>query len=101
MEDLVEGSVLASKGLDVGQLGVIRKRVEGRTGNMVVDPVDRTSIARTRVGLQVVYPHTSGWPWRDSRIAVIHPDFAPFGACWSQMYGYYEGFFAWDRCGLV
>src|SRR5271170_2471397 len=92
---------MASKSLDVSQLDVIRKRVEGRTGNMVVDPVDRTSIARTRVSLQVVNPHTSGWPCRDSRIAVIHPDFAPFVACWSQMYGHYECFFARNRSGLV
>ena len=66
MEDWVEGSVLASKTLDTGDLKVIAEHIERRAGNMVVDPVNRTSIARTRVGLQVVNPYTAGWPRRDS-----------------------------------
>jgi len=101
MEDWVEGSVLASKTLDTGDLKVIAEHIERRAGNMVVDPVNRTSIARTRVGLQVVNPYTSGWPCRDSRIAVIYPDFAPLVACGCQMYGHYECFFAGNGYGLV
>jgi hypothetical protein len=101
MEDWVEGSVLASKILDTGDLKVIAEHIERRAGNMVVDPVNRASIARTRVRLQVVNPHTTGWPCRDSRIAVINPDFAPLVACGCQMYGYHECFFAWNGCGPV
>jgi hypothetical protein len=101
MEDWVEDSVLASKTLDAGQLSVIRKHIEGRTRNMVVDPVNRTSIAGTRVGLQVINPNTPGGPYCDSRIAVIHPDFAPLVAGGRQMYGYNECFFAGNGCSLV
>jgi hypothetical protein len=100
MKDWVDGSVLAWKILDAGQLDVIREPIECRTGNMIVDPVNRTSIAHTRVRLQIVNPHTSGWPCGDSRIAVIHPDFAPLVACGCQMYGYDECFLAGNRCSL-
>src|SRR5271155_1511146 len=101
MEDLVEGSVLASKTLDAGKLEVIRKHIECGTGNMVVNPVNRTSITGTRVSFQVVNPHTSGWPCRDSKIAAIQPDFAPLDACRRQMDGYDECFLARNGSGLV
>jgi hypothetical protein len=51
MENWIEGSVLASKTLDTGDLKVIAEHIERRAGNMVVDPVDWTWIARTRVCL--------------------------------------------------
>jgi hypothetical protein len=65
MKYRVDGSVLTSKTLDAVHLGVIREHIERRAGNMVVDPVNRTSIAGTRVSLQVIYPDTSGWPCLD------------------------------------
>src|ERR1700685_3347595 len=101
MEHWVEGAVLASKTFDAGQLDVIGKHIERRTGNMIMDPVNRTSIAHTRVSLQVVNPHTSGWPGWDSRIAIVHPDFAPLVACGRQMYGDYECFFRGNGSGLL
>ena len=66
-----------------------------------MDPVNRTSIAGTRVSLQVVNPHTSGGPCGDSRIAVVHPDFAAFIAGRCQMYGDNECFFAWNGRSLI
>jgi hypothetical protein len=101
MKYWVDGSELTSKTLNAVHLGIIRKHIERRAGNMIVDPINRTSIAHTRVTLQVINPHASGWPCRDSRIAVIHPDFAPSVARGCQMHGYYECFFAGNGYGLV
>ena len=94
MEDRVEGSVLASKTVDTGELKVIAENIEGRAGNMEVYPVNGTPIAHTWVRLQVVNPHTSSRPGRNSRIAVIYPDFAALVTRGCQMYRHYECLFA-------
>jgi hypothetical protein len=51
MEDFVEGPMLTLKTLDRSPLDVVGKNIECRAGNMIVDPVDRTSIAHTWVSL--------------------------------------------------
>src|ERR1700691_121825 len=101
MEDWIKISVRASKNLDTGDLDVIRKHIERRAGNMIVDPVNGPPVAGTRVGFQVVNPHTSGRPRRDLRISVIHPDLAPLIARGGQMYGNYECPFSRNRRGLL
>src|SRR5271170_354680 len=100
MQDWVEASVLAPETLDSRDPEIISEHIERRARNMVVHPVNGTSIARTGICLQVINPDTSGGPRRDSRIAAIYPDFAPLAACGRQVYGHYECFFGRNGSGL-
>jgi hypothetical protein len=101
MKHWIDASVLASEIRNAVDLGIIGKPIERRARNMVVDPVNRAPIADARVSLQVINSNPSSRPCLDQGVAFIHPDFAAVAACGCQMQGYYEGFFAWNRCCLI
>src|SRR6266481_4132121 len=62
--------------LDPARLGIIRKRIEHGARHMIVDPVDPTGIARTRIGFQVVNAHAASWPLPDAKMSIVDPDLA-------------------------
>src|SRR5260370_33153992 len=61
---------------DAARLGIISKRIEHGARHMIVDPVDPTGIARTRIGFQVVNAHAASWPLPDAKMSIVDPDVA-------------------------
>src|SRR5580704_2826705 len=101
MEDRIDSSMLALKALNGADLNVVGKYVERGARDMVMDPVNWTSIACPRVGLQVINPDPFGRPCCNSRIVVVHPDLASLFACGCQMNRHDEGSFAGNGCRLI
>ena len=56
--------------------GIICKRIEHGARHMIVDPVDPTGIARTRIGFQVVNAHAARRPLPDANMSIVDPDVA-------------------------
>src|SRR5712692_1690156 len=58
------------------RLGIIRKRIEHGARHMIVDPVDRPGIARTRIGFQIVNAHAARRPLPYANMSIVDPDVA-------------------------
>jgi hypothetical protein len=79
MQHWIDTAMNALERPDPARLGIIRKRIEHGARHMIVDPVDRAGIARTRIGFQVVNAHAASWPLPDAKMSIVDPDVAsPF-----------------------
>src|SRR3984893_13493196 len=76
----IDRPMAALKSFDSGHPDVICKRVERSARNMIVHPVDRTPIARARVGLKIINADATRGPVHDPRVAIIYPDLASLRA---------------------
>src|ERR1700682_3574697 len=76
MQCRIDMAMKALERLDPARLGIISKRIERGAGHVIVDPVDRTWVARTRIGLQVVNAHAASWPLPDANMSIVDPDVA-------------------------
>src|ERR1700736_2159935 len=84
---------------DPARLSIIRKRIEHGARHMIVDPVDRTGIARTRIGFQVVNAHAARRPLPDANMSIVDPDIASPLRRRCQMDGDDERSFRWNGRG--
>src|SRR5271170_4665423 len=100
MESVVDSSMFAFKRFDSRNPVLVRKFVQCRSRNMIVNPIDWTSIASPRICFQVVNANAPRWPVCNSRIAIIYPNLAALAACWGQVGGHHEGLLMRDRVGL-
>src|SRR5229473_3160699 len=76
MQCRIDMAMKALERLDPARLGIISKRIEHGARHMIVDPVDPTGIARTRIGFQVVNAHAASWPLPDAKMSIVDPDVA-------------------------
>src|ERR1700682_4588246 len=76
MQCRIDMAMKALERLDPARLGIISKRIERGARHMIVDPVDRTWVARTRIGFQVVNAHAASWPLPDANMSIVDPDLA-------------------------
>jgi len=76
MQHWVDPAMNALERPDPARLSVIRKRIEHGARHMIVNPVDWTGIARTRIGFQVVNTHAASWPLPDANMSIVNPDVA-------------------------
>src|SRR6266849_4439270 len=76
MQCRIDMAMKALERLDPARLGIISKSIEHGARHMIVDPVDPTGIARTRIGFQVVNAHAASWPLPDAKMAIVDPDVA-------------------------
>src|SRR6266404_4750296 len=76
MQCRIEMAMNALERLDPARHGIMSKRIEHGARHMIVDPVDPTGIARTRIGLQVVNAHAASWPLPDANMSIVDPDLA-------------------------
>ena len=80
MQDWIDFSMGAFEGSYPGRLGIICKHVEQGARYVVMHPVHRTTIARTRIGFQVVDADAPCGPVPDVSVPVVYPDVAPCSA---------------------
>src|SRR5258708_8697102 len=73
MQCRIDMAMKALERLDPARLGIISKRIEHGARHMIVDPVDPTGIARTRIGFQVVNAHAASWPLPDAKMSSVDP----------------------------
>src|SRR5260370_20518110 len=83
------------------RLGIISKRIEHGARHMIVDLVDPTGIARTRIRFQVVNAHAAGWPLPDAKMSIVDPDVASALRGGRQVDGHDEGSFIRNGRGLL
>jgi hypothetical protein len=76
MQHWVDPAMNALERPDPARLGIIRKRIEHGARHMIVDPVDGTGIARTRIGFQIVNAHAARRPLSDANMSIVDPDVA-------------------------
>src|SRR5882672_3892257 len=76
MQHWVDTAMNALERPDPARLSIIGKRIERGARHMIVDPVDRTWVARTRIGFQVVNAHAASWPLPDPNMSIVDPDLA-------------------------
>src|SRR2546428_7610180 len=76
MQHWVDTAVDALERPDPAHLSVIRKPIEHGARHVIVNPVDRTGIARTRIGFQVVNADAASWPLPDANMSIVDPDVA-------------------------
>src|SRR6266436_9486503 len=76
MQCRIDMAMNALERLDPARLGIISKRIEHGARHMIVDPVDPTGIARTRIGFQVVNAHAASWPLPDAKMSIVDPNVA-------------------------
>src|ERR1700745_3997992 len=74
MQHRVDTAVNALECPDPARLSVVGKRIEHGAWHVVVDPIDRTEIARARIRFQVVNAHATSWPLPDANMAIVDPD---------------------------
>src|SRR5580658_2980176 len=96
VEYRIDRPMAALKSFDSGHPDVICKRVERSARNMIVHPVDRTPIARARVGLKIINADATRRPVHDPRVAIIYPDLASLRARRRQMHRDHECSFRGD-----
>ncbi len=84
---------------DPARLSIIHKRIEHGPGHVIVHPVDRTGIARTRIGFQVVNADAASWPLPDANMSIVDPDVASPVRCGCQVDGDDERSFRRNRRG--
>src|SRR5712692_7958367 len=84
---------------DPARLSIIRKRIEHGARHMIVNPVDWTGIARTRIGFQVVNAHAASWPLPDANMSIVDPDVAAPLRRRRQVDGDDERSFRWNARG--
>src|ERR1700730_685238 len=72
----IDMAMNALERLDPARLGIISKRIEHGARHMIVDPVDPTGSARTRIGFQVVNADAASWPLPDAKVSIVDPDVA-------------------------
>ena len=76
MQCRIDMAMNALERLDPARLGIISKRIEHGARHMIVDPVDPTGIARTRIGFQVVNAHAASWPLPNAKMSIVDSDVA-------------------------
>jgi hypothetical protein len=76
MQHWVDTAMNALERSDSPRLGIICKRIEHGARHMVVDPVDRTGIARSRIGFQIVNTYAARRPLPDANVSIVDPDVA-------------------------
>jgi len=99
MQCRIDMAMNALERLDPAGLGIIRKRIEHGARHMIVDPVDPTGIARTRIGFQVVNAHAASWPLPDAKMSIVDPDVASALRGGRQVDGNDERSFRRNGCG--
>src|SRR5260370_25923512 len=99
MQHWVDTAMNALERPDPARLSIIRKRIEHGARHMIVNPVDRTGIARTRIGFQVVNAHAASWPFPDANMSIVDPDVASPLRRRRQVDGDDERSFRRNRCG--
>ena len=76
MQHRVDTAMHALERPDPPRPGIVCKRIEHGARHMIVDPVDRTGIARTRIGFQIVNAHATRRPLPDANMSIVDPDVA-------------------------
>src|ERR1700756_5718780 len=99
MQHWVDTAVNTLERPDPARPSVIGKRIEHGAWHMVVDPVDRTGIARPRIRFQVVNAHAASWPLPDAKVAIVDPDVASPRRRRCQVDGDDERSFRWNARG--
>src|SRR6266404_6656946 len=93
MQCRIDTAMNALERLDPARLGIIRKRIKHGARHMIVDPVNPTGIARTRIGFQVVNAHAASWPLPNAKMSTVDPDVASALRGGRQVDGHDEGSF--------
>ncbi len=76
MQHWVDTAMRALERRDPARVSIIRKRIEHGPRHVIVHPVDRTGIARPRIGFQIVDADAAGWPLPDTKMSIVDPDVA-------------------------
>src|SRR5579872_4344354 len=77
MQDGIDAAMTPLERVDPGSLGVIRKRIEHRARYVIVNPVDRTSVASAWIRFQVVNTNAARSPVPQARMPAVDPNVAP------------------------
>jgi hypothetical protein len=84
---------------DPPRFSIVCKRIEHGARQVVVHPVDRTGIAGTRIGFQVVNAHAARRPLPYANMSIVDPDIASPLRRRCQVDGDDERSFRRNRCG--
>jgi hypothetical protein len=76
VQNWVDTAMDAFERPDPPRFSIVCKRIEHGAWHVIVDPVDRTGIARTRIGVQVVNTHAARRPLPDANMSIVDPDVA-------------------------
>jgi len=99
VQNWVDTAMDAFERPDSPRFSIVCKRIEHGAWHVIVHPVDRTGIARTRIGFQVVNTHTARRPVPDANMSIVDPDVASPLRRRCQVDGDNERSFRRNRCG--
>jgi hypothetical protein len=101
MQHWIDTAMDAFERPDPPRFSIVCKRIEHGAWHVIVDPVDWTGIARTRIGFQVVNTHAARRPLPYANMSIIDPDVASPFRRRCQVDGDDERLFRRNRCGAL